>query len=600
MKIEEYRYQIVFLGEKSEYEEVVNEQLKKSLLDEQEKYLCSLHSAEVDSRFPAVGVYFGKKGHWKTDAEAVCELLSKGVPVLPVVEDLNALKESIPKELTPYNAVAVKTGSDCRHIVDYLLEEFRLVCGKKKVFISYCRKDASVFAQCLHDELVHRKYDVFLDSYSIDAGLDFQAGLQEFLADSDVMVFLHSPQSIHSRWVREELAKANRLQVGIVEVLWPGCDKNIQTEPSLTYPVSLDKRELYCPLFRSHFCNKVADAVDHWRIRSVQSRMVNLRAPLLKELKQQHDRVFIQPSFVVISKKKRRKELYQLVMGLPGSMHSHETRNLCEKYPISKKKTINKAWVVYDRLYLQKKSVEHLNWLNGHLPVKFKDIRESIMKEKLKGARSPLKKIFLSASIPSSTSKYYQSIDIIAICDAVRALASCILPCAHLVWGGHPTITPLIKEVLGSMGVAKSEIKKHVTLYQSRYFTKDFPIDNNCVEDIQLTDVQYVDGQPNEEASIKEMRARMLDKEHQYVAGFFIGGMEGVKEEYRLFRENHPNALLLPIVTTGGAALDLFKDQEADKVTQSLKEDYDYQTLFEKLWRKMRNMQGGFVREREF
>ena len=48
----------------------------------------------------------------------------------------------------------------------------------------------------------------------------------------------------------------------------------------------------------------------------------------------------------------------------------------------------------------------------------------------------------------------------------------------------------------------------------------------------------------------------MLSRE-ELCAAVFIGGMEGVKEEYGLFKELHPEALVLPIPSPGGASLDL-------------------------------------------
>ena len=65
-------------------------------------------------------------------------------------------------------------------------------------------------------------------------------------------------------------------------------------------------------------------------------------------------------------------------------------------------------------------------------------------------AKQDLNKIFLSASIPfpERDRKFYDTADIVAIRDAVRALATVVIPRAHLVWGGHPSITPLIRFVL--------------------------------------------------------------------------------------------------------------------------------------------------------
>lgn len=193
-----------------------------------------------------------------------------------------------------------------------------------------------------------------------------------------------------------------------------------------------------------------------------------------------------------------------------------------------------------------------------------------------------LKHIFLSASIPSPErdAKYYETADMIGIRDAVRALAATILPHARLVWGGHPSITPLIREVLERVGISPCEIGRHVTLYQSAFFEGMFPIDNECVEHIILTQVRFSQGVKDRKASLAEMREQMLAPVHNYVAGIFIGGMEGVEAEYELFKEYHADALLLPMASTGGAALEIYNRNSFDI---RLKNDFDYRTLFSEL-----------------
>lgn len=57
----------------------------------------------------------------------------------------------------------------------------------------------------------------------------------------------------------------------------------------------------------------------------------------------------------------------------------------------------------------------------------------------------------------------------------------------------------------------------------------------------------------NKDLSIKEMRKRMLE-DNEFYAGIFIGGMEGVEDEYTMFTQLHPNAKVFPLASTGGAA----------------------------------------------
>lgn len=180
--------------------------------------------------------------------------------------------------------------------------------------------------------------------------------------------------------------------------------------------------------------------------------------------------------------------------------------------------------------------------------------------------------IFLSASIPVQErhKDYIDTADVIAIRDAVRALATVVIPNSHLVWGGHPAITPLIHYVMGRM---KVDIKKHITLYQSEWFRDFFPKDNMFFENVIVTDKKE-----SIQASLDLMRNSMI-KNHSYKAGVFIGGMEGVEEEFKLFKEVHPNALLLPIASTGAAAK-IVHDRYLQNPDSRLSNDYAYMTLF--------------------
>jgi hypothetical protein len=189
-----------------------------------------------------------------------------------------------------------------------------------------------------------------------------------------------------------------------------------------------------------------------------------------------------------------------------------------------------------------------------------------------------MKNIFLSASIPlpERDEKYIGTADIIAIRDAVIALTTVVLPHHRLIWGGHPSITPLIYYVMERLNL---DIQEHVTLYQSKLFEKNFPEDNNKFKNIVFTDI--IDN--DIEKSLLHMRNRMLD-ESEFSAGIFIGGMEGVEEEFDIFVEKYPNALVLPIASTGAAAKMIYdKKLSGENKNERLLKDYAYMSLFQEL-----------------
>jgi hypothetical protein len=189
--------------------------------------------------------------------------------------------------------------------------------------------------------------------------------------------------------------------------------------------------------------------------------------------------------------------------------------------------------------------------------------------------------IFLSASIPDPkrNEKYFNSADVIAIRDAVRALTTVVLPKSYLVWGGHPAITPLIRYVMSALEL---NVQDHITLYQSEYFRELFPADNKYFENVIVTP-RLAD----RDDSLYEMRLKMF-RDNQFRAGIFIGGMEGVEIEYDMFREIHPSAKIFPIASTGAAAKFIYErmDERPDK---RLLEDYAYMALFRSLFETIIN-----------
>jgi len=192
-------------------------------------------------------------------------------------------------------------------------------------------------------------------------------------------------------------------------------------------------------------------------------------------------------------------------------------------------------------------------------------------------ASEKLKTIFLSASIPLKERhpKYYETADIIAIRDAVIALTTIVLPKHKLVWGGHPSITPIIYYVMGRLNL---NIQEHVTLYQSKYFEHLFPEDNNKFKNIVLTE-----NTGDIQSSILLMRKQMFS-ENDFCAGIFIGGMNGIEDEFKMLKEYHPNALLLPLASTGAASLIAYNDLLPEKLKDTrLINDYGYLSLFQEL-----------------
>ena len=180
--------------------------------------------------------------------------------------------------------------------------------------------------------------------------------------------------------------------------------------------------------------------------------------------------------------------------------------------------------------------------------------------------------IFLSAGVPDPKRgpQYAATAETVAIGAAVSALVHVTLGRRLLVWGGQPAITPMIWVVAQDVGV---DYGRWVRLYQSRHFKDEFPEDNECFQNVTYT--EDVDG--DRERSLLAMRERMFS-EHAFEAAVFIGGMGGIIQEYELFRRIQPNAAVIPVVSTGGATLEVAA--RAGALPADLADDLDYVALF--------------------
>ncbi len=180
--------------------------------------------------------------------------------------------------------------------------------------------------------------------------------------------------------------------------------------------------------------------------------------------------------------------------------------------------------------------------------------------------------IFLSASVPDPVrgAEYAATADTVAITAAVCSLVHVCLGRRQLVWGGHPAITPMIWTVAQEVGV---DYGSWVQLYQSRHFTDEFPEDNERFQNVTYSPAVGDD----REKSLEAMRTQMFS-ENTFKAAVFIGGMAGILREFELLRELQPETTIVPVVSTGGAALEVAK--QIGPLSPDLQDDRDYIALF--------------------
>lgn len=158
--------------------------------------------------------------------------------------------------------------------------------------------------------------------------------------------------------------------------------------------------------------------------------------------------------------------------------------------------------------------------------------------------------IFLSASVPEvGRGDFYLTAKPFLIQLAVRELVIAIIRDFRLVWGGHPSITPMVWTICEDINL---DYSKSVVLYQSKFFRDRYPEENERFQNAIYTEA--VQGDRDE--SLKKMREEMI-RRPEIKAAVFIGGMEGIEMEYAVFRHYHPEAPAIAVGSPGGASLAL-------------------------------------------
>ena len=190
--------------------------------------LLEFSSTLSDERTPQVVAYLASTGGKSSRVvnELIDVALGRDVSILPIVDPDGAgdIRRQLPDRIAHLNA-AFWPG-DGTQAATTLLEMLGLVEKERKIFISYRRSETSALAVQLHTALVQHRFDVFLDRFAVEPGVDFQHRLEEDLGDKAFVLVLESPELRDSRWVRHEIAYAHSRRIELLALTLPGTDRS--------------------------------------------------------------------------------------------------------------------------------------------------------------------------------------------------------------------------------------------------------------------------------------------------------------------------------------------------------------------------------------
>lgn len=164
-------------------------------------------------------------------------------------------------------------------------------------------------------------------------------------------------------------------------------------------------------------------------------------------------------------------------------------------------------------------------------------------------------RVFLSASFPSgergAAVAPYRPADIAAA--ASSAVEAVLRTGCVLVFGGHPTISPIVLHIAGLLGAGQQ-----VEIWQSEWFRDSITDEVHRLVDHERASMVMARNEGSLDASLAVLREAMFERPVD--AAFFVGGMEGIQAEYDLLLEHHPAAAVFLFDTPGGMAAMLAAD----------------------------------------
>ena len=461
-------------------------------------------------------------------------------------------------------------------------------------------------------------FDVFLDQFRIEAGVNFQEKLIEDLADKSMVLLLESSDFLGSEWTREEIAFTKIHRLGLLALKVPDLGIGMsQIHPREREALSAAdfKRGYRDPPDRNH---PEANRLTRKALKRVVARVrLEHGRAFLRRRQQTRDEMtfalnqagvplsdcdFTADGFLRVRRPNHRYSIW--LASRPPDLPDFHLSHLACSPP-------KNAIIIGLSKYVSIERKLRMDWLTSVCHVRYFDegkcrispttsrrgrcdhtkptgipswslerkTRVFIGEHPFVGRDKAYQKKYWEHEIPNDWIEIEQAV--ISLCRAVFSEDG------RLVFGGHPTITPLVASVAaeyfppkGELDVGASEEDSDeepadddsapVVVYQSRVFRgfdKSWMLRRLGYAAIRWTRIENEERYDEAEArkrppcpdSVNHMREVMLRQTSPH-AMVCIGGMDGVEKEAQLYRDLviapriRPEASIYTLATTGGAA----------------------------------------------
>jgi SLOG cluster3 family/TIR domain len=438
-----------------------------------------------------------------------------------------------------------------------------LTKDRLRLFLCHRRADAEDLTRRLDETLSSRHEYVFRDLVNVQHGKVAQDVIEEALEKADILVFLDTPQAGESDWVARELALALGRQLPIV---WARLKTGTAMQVPLPVPpAAAPHLEIDASDASTVDWNAVSDAIltqaftlarEH--VRTAQQTFARIRRHALSagsSVETLDQRRYI---YALVEKapepggypRRPRTDIIQVFGHRPSAEDQDRLRKWLEENDYGPHARTCRA---FDAAVLLDPLPRELT-VDPALPVVVDNggaFLRRLTAPLTTEPTSPRRGLLLLGAFPEGVDSQEP------VKQAVYAVATGWLSRGgHLVFGGHPTFTPLVTEagqrLLGDLA------RERITIYQSKYW-----VTNEIAEALStLAEVNLIAAGHDRDASLSEMRQRMVNDENVDIV-VAVGGrtheggahQPGIDEEIALAREAMRPVYLLG--APGGRAAEL-------------------------------------------
>lgn len=331
-----------------------------------------------NAKLPLVAVYFGGPNTRAVDEKTAQVLVDEDVAILPLVTRTDEFQAQVPACLHRINGMALDANDpELVRVAQWVMTALGLVRERRFSFISYYRQEATRFALQLHQEMDARGWTSFLDTHSLAAGLEFQAELWDRMNDADLLILLDSPSALSRQYVRQEIERADQLGMGVLQVVWPDHKPDRVTDLATKFLLKSDDFRPGSPqrrgglLLRKHVLGRLLAEAERLRARSLAARRDRLVRTFIARARDAGLTVAVsEPDRLDVAGRNGNYAVVPVVGHVDSTLAFRAERRLAATHAGAKLVKPPRPVLLYDDIGLLQERVEHIVWLDGHLPVK--------------------------------------------------------------------------------------------------------------------------------------------------------------------------------------------------------------------------------------